>query len=54
MIKEALIYKKLDNKFVQCELCNHFCIIENNIDGLVFDKKGCDNNEVQWPRLQTI
>lgn len=33
-MQEALAYKKLDNKAVQCELCNHFCFIKNNKSGI--------------------
>ena len=31
--KEALFYKKLKNKIVQCELCPHFCTIKNGERG---------------------
>ncbi|MCD5425194.1 MAG: AmmeMemoRadiSam system radical SAM enzyme [Methanosarcinaceae archaeon] len=33
MLKEALIYNKLKNKKVQCNLCNHTCIINNGKKG---------------------
>ena len=32
-MKEALFYKTLKDKNVKCELCPHFCIIENNCTG---------------------
>jgi pyruvate formate lyase activating enzyme len=32
-LKEALFYKKLDNKFVQCRLCPRQCTIPNNYRG---------------------
>lgn len=31
--KEALFYKKLKNKTIQCQLCPHFCIIKNKARG---------------------
>jgi len=33
MEKEALFYKKLKNKIVQCELCPHFCTIKQGKRG---------------------
>ncbi len=46
MKKEALLYEKLENKFVHCYLCNHhcriaenkfgFCGVRENIDGILY------------------
>ena len=33
MIKEALLYQKKPHEQVQCLLCNHFCVIDNNKRG---------------------
>lgn len=33
-MREALLYKKLKSNSVQCELCNHFCVIKNNNSGI--------------------
>lgn len=33
-MKEALLYKKLENKKVQCQNCAHYCIIEENKRGI--------------------
>lgn len=33
MEKEALFYKKLKNKIVQCQLCPHFCVIKEGKRG---------------------
>ncbi|MCD6284131.1 AmmeMemoRadiSam system radical SAM enzyme [bacterium] len=33
-MKEALLYKKLKNKKVQCQNCAHYCIIEENKRGI--------------------
>lgn len=32
-MKETLLYKKLKEKMVQCEICNHFCVIPNKERG---------------------
>src|SRR3989344_4256921 len=29
-MKEALFYKKIKNKIVQCQLCPHFCVLKEN------------------------
>ena len=47
MIKEAMFYEKLDNKFVNCNLCSHrcrkiadskrgICGVRENIEGTLF------------------
>ncbi len=41
MIKEALLYEKLDNNKVQCTLCAHRCVI----DELKFGRCGMRSNE---------
>jgi len=33
-MKEALFYKKLNEEKVKCQLCNHFCQIENDQRGI--------------------
>ncbi len=33
-MKEAILYKKLKNKLVKCEVCNHFCKIPSNGRGI--------------------
>lgn len=33
-MQEALLYKKLDDNHVQCELCNHFCVIKDKKFGI--------------------
>ncbi len=38
-MKEAKFYKKLNNGNVQCELCNHFCIIRDNQTGFCRARK---------------
>lgn len=43
MLKEALLYKKLDSEKVSCYLCNHFCLIKEGqfgICGVRQNKKG--------------
>ena len=47
MKKESILYRKLDNKLVQCLTCNHkcyikpskfgFCGVRKNIDGKLFN-----------------
>jgi len=39
---EALYYKRLDNAKVQCELCPHNCIIQNNKTGICKVRKNKD------------
>jgi pyruvate formate lyase activating enzyme len=39
---EALLYKKLKNNSVQCELCNHFCIIEKGQLGVCASRINVD------------
>ncbi len=34
MLKEALLYKKLENKKVACFLCNHYCVISDGRFGV--------------------
>lgn len=46
MLKEALLYEKLEDNFVRCFLCNHrckiasqklgFCAVRQNIDGILY------------------
>lgn len=33
-MKEALLYEKLENEKVRCQLCNHFCTVSNGKYGL--------------------
>lgn len=32
-MQKCELYKKLNNKRVQCQVCNHYCVIENNQRG---------------------
>ncbi|PIU29200.1 MAG: AmmeMemoRadiSam system radical SAM enzyme [Candidatus Hydromicrobium americanum] len=41
-MKEAYLYKKLDDKKVICNLCNHRCIIKNQDKGKCFVRKNID------------
>ena len=41
-MKEALLYQKLDQNQVQCQLCAHFCIIANGKKGLCQVRENCD------------
>ncbi|MFA4871568.1 MAG: AmmeMemoRadiSam system radical SAM enzyme [Patescibacteria group bacterium] len=41
-MKEAILYKKLNNKNTQCHLCNHFCLIKNNDLGKCWVRKNID------------
>ena len=36
---EAKFYKKLDNNNVQCQLCSHFCVIQDNNIGICRTRK---------------
>jgi pyruvate formate lyase activating enzyme len=42
MEKEAMFYKKLRNENVQCQLCPHFCVIENHDFGKCRVRKDID------------
>ena len=35
-MKEVILYKKLNNKKVQCQNCAHYCLIENGKRGICF------------------
>ncbi len=37
--KQAYFYRKLENKKVQCELCNHYCVIKNGELGFCYTRK---------------
>jgi pyruvate formate lyase activating enzyme len=41
-MKEAMFYEQLDNKTVQCHLCPHRCIIEENKTGICRIRKNVD------------
>ncbi len=41
-MKEALLYKKLDNKKVQCQNCSHYCIIKPDRKGICGVRKNID------------
>ncbi len=41
-MKEALYYKALDNRKLQCTLCPHYCVIGNNEVGLCNSRKNID------------
>lgn len=42
MLKEALLYKKLDNKKVQCLNCPHYCILSHKKRGVCGVKENID------------
>ena len=42
-MKEAKFYKKLNNKTLQCQLCNHFCSIKNKEAGKCSVRKNKDD-----------
>lgn len=42
MLKEAEFYKKIDENYVQCELCPHFCKIKNGFSGICLIRKNID------------
>ncbi len=41
-MKEAYLYKKLDDKKVRCNLCNHRCLIKNQDKGKCCVRKNID------------
>lgn len=41
-MKEALFYKKLKNKIVQCQLCPHFCVLKENELGKCLARKNIE------------
>lgn len=41
-MKEAYLYKKLDNKKVQCQNCAHYCFIESGAKGLCEVRENID------------
>ncbi len=45
---ETLIYKKLDDNKVKCEMCNHFCVIKNKKSGI------CNVRENQQGILKSL
>jgi pyruvate formate lyase activating enzyme len=47
-MKEALLYKKLDNQKVQCNLCAHHCVIADGKRGI------CGVRENQDGKLYTL
>jgi len=43
-MKEARFYKKLKNNLIKCELCYHFCIIDNNNMGVCRSRKNINGH----------
>lgn len=41
-MREAMYYKKIDKRYIQCELCPHYCKIEHNGSGLCRVRKNID------------
>lgn len=41
-MKQALFYKKINGQKIQCQLCNHFCQINNNKKGICQVRKNID------------
>lgn len=41
-MKEAIFYSKLNDKKVKCELCPHYCVLENNQTGICIGRKNID------------
>jgi len=42
VMKEACLYKKLSGKKVQCQTCNHYCLIENGKTGICSVRKNIE------------
>ncbi len=50
---ETLIYKKLKKHSVQCQMCNHFCVIKDREKGIcsVRENRGGKLNSLVYPKL---
>jgi len=44
MKDEAVLYKKIRDKKLQCQACNHFCVIENKNVGICGVRQNSDGN----------